>query len=187
MALTEQASRDGLTGLLNRSAIFDVLSNEIQYASEKNTSLAIVLADLDHFKRINDTYGHQIGDAVLRECARRFRLATRPTDYVGRYGGEELLLVLPGLAQDNSMDRLENLRATIAHELFDCEGIGLPVTCSFGVAWLDEHSRGIKPLIALADQALYAAKTRGRNRVETITSASSGLFFPDGSSPLVTI
>ncbi len=187
MALTEQASRDGLTGLLNRSAIFEVLSNEIQYASEKNTSLAIVLADLDHFKRINDTYGHQIGDAVLRECARRFRLATRPTDYVGRYGGEELLLVMPGLSQDNSMDRLENLRATIAHELFDCEGIGLPVTCSFGVAWLDEHSRGIKPLIALADQALYAAKTRGRNRVETITSASSGLFFPDGSSPLVTI
>jgi diguanylate cyclase (GGDEF)-like protein len=187
MALVEQASRDGLTGLLNRSAIFDVLSNEIQYASEKNTSLAIVLADLDHFKRINDTYGHQIGDAVLRECARRFRQATRPTDYVGRYGGEELLLILPGLSQDNSMERLENLRATIAHELFDCEGIGLPVTCSFGVAWLDEHSRGIKPLIALADQALYVAKTRGRNRVETITSASSGLFFPDGSGPLVTV
>ncbi len=187
MALVEQASRDGLTGLLNRSAIFEVLGNEIQYASEKNTSLAIVLADLDHFKRINDTYGHQIGDAVLRECARRFRQATRPTDYVGRYGGEELLLILPGLSQDNSLERLENLRATIAHELFDCEGIGLPVTCSFGVAWLDEHSRGIKPLIALADQALYAAKTRGRNRVETITSASSGLFFPDGSGPLVAV
>ena len=187
MALTEQASRDGLTGLLNRSAIFEILSNEIQYASEKNTSLAIVLADLDHFKRINDTYGHQIGDAVLRECARRFRQATRPTDYVGRYGGEELLLILPGLSPDNSLDRLENLRATIAHELFDCEGVGLPVTCSFGVAWLDEHSRGIKPLIALADQALYAAKTRGRNRVETITSASSGLFFPDGSGPLLTV
>jgi len=187
MALVEQASRDGLTGLLNRSAIFEILNNEIQYASEKNTPLAIVLADLDHFKRINDTYGHQIGDAVLRECARRFRLATRPTDYVGRYGGEELLLVLPGLGPDNSLERLENLRATIAHELFDCEGIGLPVTCSFGVAWLDEHSRGIKPLIALADQALYAAKTRGRNRVETITSASSGLFFPDGSGPLVTV
>jgi diguanylate cyclase (GGDEF)-like protein len=187
MALVEQASRDGLTGLLNRSAIFDILSNEIQYASEKNTSLAIVLADLDHFKRINDTYGHQIGDAVLRECARRFRQATRPTDYVGRYGGEELLLILPGLSQDNSLERLENLRATIAHELFDCEGVGLPVTCSFGVAWLDEQSRGIKPLIALADQALYAAKTRGRNRVETISSASSGLFFPDGSGPLVTV
>jgi diguanylate cyclase (GGDEF)-like protein len=187
MALVEQASRDGLTGLLNRSAIFEILANEIQYASEKNTSLAIVLADLDHFKRINDTYGHQIGDAVLRECARRFRHATRPTDYVGRYGGEELLLVMPGLGPDNSIERLENLRATIAHELFDCEGIGLPVTCSFGVAWLDEHSRGIKPLIALADQALYAAKTRGRNRVETISSASSGLFFPDGSGPLVTV
>lgn len=187
MALVEQASRDGLTGLLNRSAIFEILNNEIQYASEKNTSLAIVLADLDHFKRINDTYGHQIGDAVLRECARRFRHATRPTDYVGRYGGEELLLILPGLAPDNSLERLESLRATIAHELFDCEGIGLPVTCSFGVAWLDEHSRGIKPLIALADQALYVAKTRGRNRVETITSASSGLFFPDGSGPLITV
>jgi diguanylate cyclase (GGDEF)-like protein len=187
MALVEQASRDGLTGLLNRSAIFEILNNEIQYASEKNTALAIVLADLDHFKRINDTYGHQIGDAVLRECARRFRQATRPTDYVGRYGGEELLLILPGLSPDNSMERLESLRATIAHELFDCEGIGLPVTCSFGVAWLDEHSAGIKPLIALADQALYVAKTRGRNRVETITSASSGLFFPDGSGPLVTV
>jgi len=186
IALVEQASRDGLTGLLNRSAIFEVLSSEIQYASEKDTPLAIVLADLDHFKRINDTYGHQIGDAVLRECARRFRQATRPTDYVGRYGGEELLLILPGLSQDNSHDRLESLRATIAHEMFDCEGIGLPVTCSFGVAWLDEHSRGIKPLIALADQALYAAKTRGRNRVETVSSASSGLFFPDGSGPLMT-
>ncbi len=186
-ALVEQASRDGLTGLLNRSAIFEILANEIQYASEKDTPLAIVLADLDHFKRINDTYGHQIGDAVLRECARRFRQATRPTDYVGRYGGEELLLIMPGLTMDSSIDRLENLRATIAHELFDCEGIGLPVTCSFGVAWLDEQSRGIKPLIALADQALYAAKTRGRNRVETISSATSGLFFPDGSGPLLTV
>ena len=186
-ALVEQASRDGLTGLLNRSAIFEILANEIQYASEKDTPLAIVLADLDHFKRINDTYGHQIGDAVLRECARRFRQATRPTDYVGRYGGEELLLIMPGLTMDSSLDRLENLRATIAHELFDCEGIGLPVTCSFGVAWLDEQSRGIKPLIALADQALYAAKTRGRNRVETISSATSGLFFPDGSGPLMTV
>ena len=186
-ALVEQASRDGLTGLLNRSAIFEILANEIQYASEKDTPLAIVLADLDHFKRINDTYGHQIGDAVLRECARRFRQATRPTDYVGRYGGEELLLIMPGLTPDSSLDRLENLRATIAHELFDCEGIGLPVTCSFGVAWLDEQSRGIKPLIALADQALYAAKTRGRNRVETISSATSGLFFPDGSGPLMTV
>ncbi len=185
LALVEQASRDGLTGLLNRSAIFDVLTTEIIYANEKSTPLAIVLADLDHFKRINDTYGHQIGDAVLRECARRFALATRPTDYIGRYGGEELLLVMPGLSPENSMDRLETLRATIAHELFDCDGIGLPVTCSFGVAWLDDEIRGIKPLIALADQALYAAKTRGRNRVETIASASSGLFFPDGSGPLV--
>ena len=185
LALVEQASRDGLTGLLNRSAIFDVLTAEIIYATEKNTPLAIVLADLDHFKRINDTYGHQIGDAVLRECARRFGLATRPTDYIGRYGGEELLLVMPGLSQDNSMERLENLRATIAHEMFDCEGIGLPVTCSFGVAWVDEHIRSIKPLIAMADQALYTAKTRGRNRVETIATASTGLFFPDGSGPLL--
>jgi diguanylate cyclase (GGDEF)-like protein len=185
LALVEQASRDGLTGLLNRSAIFDVLTTEIIYANEKNAPLAIVLADLDHFKRINDTYGHQVGDSVLRECARRFNLATRPTDYVGRYGGEELLLVMPGLSQENSMERLENLRATIAHELFDCDGIGLPVTCSFGVAWIDDQVRTIKPLIALADQALYAAKTRGRNRVETMASASSGLFFPDGSGPLV--
>ena len=83
------------------------------------------------------------------------------------------------------MERLENLRATIAHEMFDCEGIGLPVTCSFGVAWVDEHIRSIKPLIAMADQALYTAKTRGRNRVETIATASTGLFFPDGSGPLL--
>ncbi len=187
LALVEQASRDGLTGLLNRSAIFDVLTAEIIYATEKETPLAIVLADLDHFKRINDTYGHQIGDAVLRECARRFGLATRPTDYIGRYGGEELLLVMPGLSQENSMERLENLRATIAHEMFDCEGIGLPVTCSFGVAWVDDQIRTLKPLIALADQALYTAKTRGRNRVETIATASTGLFFPDGSGPLLTL
>ena len=83
------------------------------------------------------------------------------------------------------MERLENLRATIAHELFDCDGIGLPVTCSFGVAWIDTQVRSIKPLVALADQALYAAKTRGRNRVETMASSTSGLFFPDGSGPLV--
>jgi diguanylate cyclase (GGDEF)-like protein len=185
LALVEQASRDGLTGLLNRSAIFEVLTTEIIYANEKGTPLAIVLADLDHFKRINDTYGHQVGDAVLRECARRFNQATRPTDYVGRYGGEELLLIMPGLSPENSMERLENLRATIAHELFDCDGIGLPVTCSFGVAWIDGHVRSIKPLVALADQALYAAKTRGRNRVETMASSTTGLFFPDGSGPLL--
>ena len=143
LALVEQASRDGLTGLLNRSAIFDVLTTEIIYANEKNAPLAIVLADLDHFKRINDTYGHQIGDAVLRECARRFNLATRPTDYVGRYGGEELLLVMPGLSQENSMERLENLRATIAHELFDCDGIGLPrhllLRCGLGRRQRPQH------------------------------------------------
>ena len=71
--------------------------------------------------------------------------------------------------------------------MFDCEGIGLPVTCSFGVAWVDENIRSIKPLIAMADQALYIAKTRGRNRVETTATTSTGLFFPDGSGPLLTL
>lgn len=165
-ALRELASRDPLTGLLNRRAIYDVLAREMSRVSREGTALTAVMIDLDHFKEINDTHGHMVGDEVLREIARRLTDAVRSYDTVSRYGGEEFLLLMPD--GDASMSRERLLRV---HNAVCCEPIQFPggevnLTCSFGVSILfGDQSLTVEQFIDRADRALYDAKRTGRNRI----------------------
>lgn len=164
-ALAELAARDSLTGLFNRGAVFEILEHEIKRSRRERCSFAVVLTDLDNFKRVNDTYGHLIGDEVLREFARRIHRNLRPYDCVGRFGGEELLILMPGI-KDESAARIRELHLQVTQEPFVIGELLLCVTCSFGVAWYPAPLSTAESLVSLADQALYAAKANGRNRVE---------------------
>jgi two-component system, cell cycle response regulator len=169
-ALRVLALFDALTGLVNRPAVLDTLWRELARAERAGTPLSVVIVDIDHFKRVNDTRGHGGGDVVLREVARRMSSAVRPQDAIGRYGGEEFLLVLPGCDALGAAVVAERLRAAVAATPIPLEGGAIEVTCSFGVA---AATRGIQsgPLIELADAALYAAKRGGRDRVEVAGQA----------------
>ena len=166
-ALREQATHDPLTGRWNRYALLEALQREYSRAGRDGTPLAVIMADLDHFKHVNDTYGHLAGDAILREAAARMQAAVRSYDLVGRYGGEEFLIVLPGTSGSNAMQLAERLRVTLAQEPVGHEFFRISITASFGVAATGEGpGEGCQNLIRLADEALYRAKEKGRNRVE---------------------
>jgi diguanylate cyclase (GGDEF)-like protein len=163
--LRERATSDSLTCLWNRAAILEILQQELDRAKRVEAPLSILLADLDHFKRINDTYGHLSGDAVLREAASRMRSAVRPYDRIGRYGGEEFLLVLPDCEVSGALVLAERLRLAVAGEgIALAEGM-VSVTMSIGTATSD-MAGDIHSLIGAADAALYRAKNQGRNCVE---------------------
>ena len=165
-ALVEITRRDALTGLLNRTAVFEHLDRLCEAARANGSPVAVIMADLDSFKRVNDSYGHLVGDAVLRECASRISGVTRPVDAIGRYGGEELLIVVPGLSVVGAKSRIEEIRLSICRTPI-CRGdLVLNVTCSFGVAWFFGDESPIELLIGAADAALYRAKENGRNRIE---------------------
>jgi len=165
-ALEEQATHDSLTGLLNHGAILEALDHAMKRSLREGSTLGIVLADLDHFKRVNDTYGHLAGDTILQEYAQRVSQAVRPYDDVGRYGGEEILIILPGFDRDGAAERLAELHEAICAKPFECQGDLIPVTCSFGFTWLSSDADTISSMVDRADRAMYAAKHRGRNRIE---------------------
>lgn len=165
-ALRQEATHDGLTGLLNRRAILGLLQVELERATREKLSLAVLMADLDHFKDINDRYGHMAGDAVLRGAANRMKSSVRRYDSVGRYGGEEFLMVLPGGNGEGALSQAERLRQAVASEPFSFGGQCQTVTCSVGVTWRAAGSRcDADTLVREADLGLYAAKENGRNRV----------------------
>ena len=164
-ALLERATRDALTGLWNRATIMDVLSRELTHAQRSNSPLALALIDVDHFKLVNDTYGHPGGDAVLRELANRLGAAIRQDDWLGRYGGEELIIILPGLAYAGAATPIERLRECVAEKPFKVGDLNVPLTVSIGMAWCESSSDSAHELISRADAALYQAKGSGRNRV----------------------
>lgn len=162
----QQALRDSLTGLLNHSAILDALGREMDRAERQQEPAAVLMADLDHFKRINDTYGHRVGDLVLREVARRIRETARRYDLVGRVGGEEFLIILPGCDQESTSEIAERIRSAIGDVPIDAQGGSLSVTVSIGAAtWLPGQPSHSHLLWETADQALYSVKHNGRNGV----------------------
>ncbi len=165
-ALREQATRDFLTRIWNRSYILDALQRELNRATREDKPVGVVLADLDHFKLVNDTYGHFAGDAVLRESARRMQTSMRHYDTIGRYGGEEFLIVLPGCEEPCTSRQAERMRASLASEPIVITGGSLAVTCSFGAtSWRPGTDATPESLIRIADEALYQAKHQGRNCV----------------------
>lgn len=163
-ALWQQATHDALTGLPNRSHVLDILAQAIYDARQQSRPLAVALIDLDHFKRINDHYGHLTGDAVLIEAAARLRAALPDGATLGRYGGEEILAVVPRVERHDPTP-FEALRHQISKSLFGGDGEHVELTCSIGVAWLQPRDKDAFDLIRRADTALYLAKTEGRNRV----------------------
>jgi two-component system cell cycle response regulator len=164
--LRVQATRDVLTGLWNRRAIMETLGNEIERASREGSPMAVIMGDLDWFKKINDTHGHQGGDSVLREAAIRVANSVRVYDAVGRYGGEEILVVLPRCDKTQAMIVAERIRECVAAGPIDLGGANVTVTISLGVAVCNPGGLAVLALIKAADDALYLAKQNGRNRVE---------------------
>lgn len=164
--LHEQATKDFLTLIWNRSAILDILSREIARATRDRRSIGVVLADIDRFKTINDTFGHFGGDAVLREFARRVGGAMRPYDSLGRYGGEEFLAILPGCDEGCTESQAERMRLALCQEPMNIDGRSHVVTASFGASCFRPDSNlTAEQLIRAADNALYVAKDEGRNRI----------------------
>jgi two-component system, cell cycle response regulator len=164
--LREMAHRDALTGLRNRAAVLGALNRELTRGRREGRPVGVVLADVDHFKRINDTFGHLAGDAVLRQAARCMQDVLRPYDTLGRYGGEEFLAVLPGCDVGATAGLAERLRQCVAEEPMGAEGALVPVTISLGAAaWVDAKAADADGLLRAADVALYQAKAGGRNRV----------------------
>lgn len=170
--LHEQAVKDGLTGLFNRRAFFDILKREFARVERESGSLAFIMADLDLFKKINDTYGHMAGDAVLHECARRVSAWVRPYDTVGRYGGEEFVILVPGCGLEEAAERAEQVRRAIAQQPIVTPVGSISVTCSLGVSATTGLTTNPEELVQSADQALYCAKQRGRNCVVFFPAAA---------------
>jgi two-component system cell cycle response regulator len=171
--LRELALRDALTGLWNRAAILDLLNRELDRGRREGRPVSVIMADLDHFKRINDTLGHLAGDQVLRQAAGRMRSVLRPYDTVGRYGGEEFLIVLPGCGWGAAASLAERLRQCIATEPMTVEGNSVPVTLSLGIA-CDGTTASAADLLRAADGALYHAKAAGRNCFMLAPAPSGG-------------
>jgi diguanylate cyclase (GGDEF)-like protein len=166
-ALRQQSIKDPLTGLNNRRLFEDALNRELARLTRTGKTLAVIMMDIDHFKRYNDTYGHEAGDHVLIEVAQALTSFTRSSDVVCRYGGEEFCLLLPEANQQSALDRAEELRRRIAGLHMKRHGISLDsISMSFGVAVAPMHGDTVEQLVREADIALYRAKAAGRNRVE---------------------
>ena len=165
-ALRHQATHDHLTGLWNRRMILDALGHELNRASHEGRPLAVAVADLDHFKQVNDTHGHPAGDAVLQASAKRIQSVLRDYDAVGRVGGEEFLLLLPGCTADEARVIAERAREAIASAPIELPSGSLPMSMSLGVASTMGRPKGdAMALLEAADAALYRAKANGRNQV----------------------
>jgi diguanylate cyclase (GGDEF)-like protein len=163
-----RAATDALTGLPNNRAVQDTVKRMVAQAARSVAPLSEALLDLDHFKRINDAYGHGRGDEVLAAVAATLRSSIRDSDFVGRYGGEEFILLLPDTGKEQAHIVAEKVRAAVAATTLS--RIDHPVTASLGVATVPEDAGDSDALIRAADRALYVAKGNGRNRVELFIS-----------------
>jgi len=163
--LYESSVRDALTGLFNRAYFLERLAGELAYANRHGSETSLMLLDIDHFKKINDTFGHPGGDAVLRTLAGTVRKVLRVEDIFARYGGEEFIVLLRGIAIEGATRAAERLRRAILGSPTEYEGRIIDCTVSIGCASLACSDRTAEGLIATADRRLYLAKRSGRNRV----------------------
>jgi len=170
-----QATRDSLTGILNRGTLLDLFARELNRARRSRTSTGFLLLDLDNFKSINDTHGHLAGDQVLQEAARRITQSVRSYDLVGRYGGEEFCIVLPDCPESQLRERAEAIRLAVAQELIVAGCGAIPITTSIGAISATGEAGSISEIIAIADVALYKAKSGGKNCTVVYQSSGSGL------------
>ena len=173
--LRDRANKDLLTMLPNRSAIAVTLDYELARCHRDHRTAGVILLDIDHFKRINDTHGHFAGDAVLRESALRLRSSMRTYDQVGRYGGEEFLVVLPNCDLEQATHQAERMRQRLVATPMMVDGREIKVSASFGVTVSDGTDRGPELFVRVADEALYLAKAGGRNCVVCLPFNDSGL------------
>ena len=168
--LSEVSSRDTLTGLYNRWYVIEKIDTELNRALRHGSPMSLLMLDIDHFKRINDTYGHPAGDQVLQSVGKLLRESCRVYDVPGRYGGEEFCIVLPETKPGNTTVVAERIRKRLESTELPCGEASVAVTASIGIAGMDSEGDGellsSTALIDRADRALYSAKSRGRNRIE---------------------
>lgn len=169
-ALAEASSRDALTGLYARWYLLEKIEEELNRAWRHGSPMSLLMLDLDHFKRVNDSFGHPTGDHLLQAIGDVLRDSCRVYDIPGRYGGEEFCLMLPETRIESTLSVAERIRSRVETTTFQCAGTPVQITTSIGVAGLDnipdEGLFGAASLIERADRALYSAKDRGRNRIE---------------------
>jgi diguanylate cyclase (GGDEF)-like protein len=173
-ALSEVSSRDTLTGLYNRWYVIEKIDSEINRALRHGSPMSVLLLDIDHFKQVNDTWGHGAGDQVLQAVGKLLRESCRVYDVPGRYGGEEFCIVLPETKVGNTTIVAERIRHRLETTALPCGETDIKVTASIGIAGMDSEREAIlspAALIDRADRALYSAKSRGRNRVEMFEAA----------------
>lgn len=157
------AKTDGLTGLLNRSSLFDAASQEFARIQRYERPLSVLMLDIDRFKQVNDTYGHQVGDTVIQRVAASLKETLREVDIVGRYGGEEFAVILPETTLSQAADVAERIRLQISQQSIATDTGNLTFTVSLGVAAYEVGMSSIDQVLKQADQALYQAKSNGRN------------------------
>jgi diguanylate cyclase (GGDEF)-like protein len=174
MALQQQSIRDPLTGLFNRRFLEETLAREVRRAQRKDTTLSVLMVDIDNFKLFNDRHGHAAGDVILREFSAMLVDSVRATDIASRYGGEEFTIVLPESPLADARNKAEHLLERIKALRVSFNGSTLEaISASIGLAAFPDHGEHAQGLLRAADAALYAAKQAGRGRVETFTRTGS--------------
>jgi diguanylate cyclase (GGDEF)-like protein len=163
--LREISITDSLTGLYNRKHLMETLDKEVSRSQRHSRSFSLLVIDIDHFKKYNDTYGHLAGDEVLSKLASVFKESIRSSDYAARYGGEEFIIMLPEIGPEQGVEAAERIRHKVAEEIFSGDGESIKVTISVGVACYPKNGEDAESVIRNADAALYEAKELGRNRV----------------------
>jgi diguanylate cyclase (GGDEF)-like protein len=161
---------DSLTELYNRRHFFEIAALEFERTHRYNRALSVVMIDIDHFKSINDTHGHTVGDLALCEIVTRIKSSVRTVDIVARYGGEEFVVLMPETGLEEARQVAERIRQIVANRPIEHKDAIIFATLSLGVAEMDKNTKDLDELIKYADRALYKAKTRGRNCVESYIS-----------------